>query len=202
MKKSDFSIDWFVLNFVPCPNCNARLEAKPVEREWKNVFCTNCDFGCRFITALNDPYESRLNILPKDLEDLLSEKTVLPPLIIHYKWQDGEINWEKVYFFPFVAYRFLKEHQEHPISLLPDREISVLFNMFDLPNVLLYEQPSDEDMAEIASRWPSISTSLIQRRFRTGYSKAARIKDIVMVLRKRRGIVDEETVEDDDEHLE
>jgi hypothetical protein len=184
--KNNHAMDWFVLNFVPCPNCKSRLEARPVEREWKNVFCTNCDFACRFVVALNDPNESKLNILPKDLEGLLSDKVSLPPLIIDYKWNDGEIDWEKVYFFPFISFQFLKEQQEHPISLLPDREISVLFDIYNLPNMVLFEQPSEEDMAEIASRWEKVSTSYIQRRFRIGYSRSARIKDLAMGLRRKK----------------
>lgn len=201
--KNIYSTDWFILNFLPCPNCNSKLIPKPVKGEWKNVFCDSCDFTCRFVTALNDPNESRLDILPSDLENLLLDKVALPPLIVHYKWQEGNIKWEKVYFFPFIAYRFLKEEQDHPISLLPDKTKSIYFNMFELPNILLYEQPSDEEMAEIASHWPQISTSAIQRIFRIGYAKAASIKDIVMALRRKKGIVDEEVDDslDDDTDL-
>lgn len=198
--KNIYSTDWFILNFLPCPNCNSKLVPKPVKGEWKNVFCDSCDFACRFVTALNDPNESLLDILPSDLENLLLEKVTLSPLIVHYKWQEENIKWEKVYFFPFVAYRFLMEEQKHPISLLPDKTNSIYFNMFELPNILLYEQPSIEEMADIASHWPQISTSAIQRIFRTGYAKAARIKDIVMVLRRKKGIVDEgvdDSVDDD-----
>lgn len=197
--KNIHSIDWFALNFIPCPNCNSKLVPKPVNGEWKNVFCDTCDFACRYVTALSDPNESMLDILPSDLEDLLTEKVMLPPLMIHYKWEQGDIKCEKVYFFPFIAHRFLQEGQRTAISLLADKTNSIYYNMFELPSTLLYEQPTVEDMAEIASHWPAISTSLIQRRFGTGYSKAARIKDIVMVLRKKRGIVDPEMDESDDD---
>lgn len=202
--KSYYSTDWFILNFITCPNCNGKLIAKPVLNELRNVFCENCDFSCRFETALNHPNESILNIPYGDLNKLISSKTTLPPMIIHYKWKEGEIEFEKVYFFPFIAHRFLKEEQKHPIELLPNnKENSVFYsNMFELPHVLLFEQPSIEDMAAIASRWQNITTSSIQRRFGTGYLKASIIKDLVIRIRRRRGILDEtigEIDEDDDD---
>lgn len=197
--KNNPAMDWFVLNFVPCPNCKSRLEAKPVDGEWKNVFCTSCAFACRFITVHQDPNISKFNILPKDLKTLLTEKTLLPPLIIDYKWSDGEIEWEKVFFFPFISSKFLEEQQQLPISLLPDQETSVLYQIDDLPNMTLYEQPSENDMAEIVSKWNRVSTSYIQRKFRIGYSRSARIKDIAMALRRQRGIVDLEDIDDSDD---
>ncbi len=197
--KNNHAMDWFILNFVPCPNCKSRLEAKPVEHEWKNVFCTECAFACRFITVHHDPNISKFNILPKDLKTLLTEKTLLPPLIIDYKWNDGNMEWEKVFFFPFISSKFLEEQQQKPVSLLPDQETSVLYHVEDLPNITLYEQPSAEDMAEIASKWEKVYISRIQHMFKMGYSRAARIKDLALALRRQRGIIDLEEPDDLDD---
>src|SRR5882672_2498309 len=121
-----YSSEWFALNYITCPNCTGKLLPKPVEKQWVNVICSACTFGCRFVVALNDPEDSRLNVSPKELEDLLTdEKAMLQPLIVHYKWQDENLKWEKLYFFPFIAYRFLKEDQRHAVSLLPNGEMSI-----------------------------------------------------------------------------
>lgn len=198
--KSYYSTDWFILNFIACPNCNGKLIPKPVANELRNVFCENCDFSCRFETAFNHPNESILNIPYGDLDKLISNKKTLPPFIIDYKWKQDEIEFEKIYFFPFIALRFLKEEQKRPIQLLPnEKENSVFYsNMFELPHILLFEQPSIEDMAEIASKWQNITTSYIQRRFGTGYVKASMIKRLVLQIRRKKGIVDE-VIEDIDE---
>jgi len=63
----------------------------------------------------------------------------------------------------------------------------------------LYEQPSEEDMAEIVSKWNRVSTSHIQRKFRIGYARSARIKDIAMALRRQRGVIDLEDFDDSDD---
>jgi len=99
------------------------------------------------------------------------------------------------------------EEKKHPIQLLPNDKENLVFysNMFDLPNILLFEQPSIEEMAEIASYWQNINTTVIQRRFGTGYVKASIIKDLVMKIRRKRGILDElvgEIDEDDDDEDE
>jgi len=205
--KNRNSTDWFSLNFIVCPNCNGKLVPKPITNEFRNVFCENCNFSCRFETAFNHPNESILNISYGDLDKLLSDKVILPPFIIDYKWKENETQWEKIYFFPFIARRFLVEEKKHPIQLLPNDKENLVFysNMFDLPNILLFEQPSIEEMAEIASYWQNINTTVIQRRFGTGYVKASIIKDLVMKIRRKRGILDElvgEIDEDDDDEDE
>ena len=191
-------LDWFILNMVPCPNCESSLTAKPVEKEWKNVFCTNCPFACRFITVNHDPNISKFNILANDLKKLLSENTLLPPLIIDYKWKSGSIQFEKVIFFPFISVIFLKEQQEIPISLIPSEQASVLYPINELPSNTLYEQPSDQEIAEIASKWDKVHSSRIQSVFRIGYARSACIKDLAINLRRQRGIVDVEEEEVDD----
>ncbi len=199
MSKTPTPLDWFILNLVPCPNCTSQLVSKPVEKQWENVFCTTCSFACRFITVHQNPDISKLHILPDNLKKILKDNTLLPPLIIDYKWNSENIKYEKVIFFPFISSKFLKEQQEYPVSLIPDEETSILFEIQNLPSIILYEQPSIEDMAEVASKWDRVGTSSIQRMFKVGYAKAVRIKDLTMILRRQRGIED---VEDESNDLD
>lgn len=185
-------LDWFILNMVPCPNCASTLTAKPTPKEWKNVFCSTCPFACRFITAHHDPNISKFNILPNDLAKLLTDNTLLPPLIINYKWKSNGISFERVTLFPFISAKFLKEQQEIPISLIPSEEASVLYAINELPSITLFEQPSNEEIAEIASTWDKVYVSRIQSVFRIGWSRSAYIKEIAMILRRQRGIIDVE----------
>lgn len=193
------AMDWFILNFVPCPNCSSRLEARSVKRKWNNVFCTMCAFACRFATANQDYSISRMCIFPKDLKAMLAKRTLLPPLIIHYKWTDNDIEWEKVIFFPFIASRFFEEQQQYPVPILPGEACPVLYPTDDLPSMILYEQPSYEDIAEIASRWSNVYTSRIQRMFRMGYGKASLIREMAMALRRKRGVTDVEESNNSDD---
>lgn len=102
--------------------------------------------------------------------------------------------------FPFISVKFLKEQQEIPISLIPSEQASVLYPINELPSNTLYEQPSDQEIAEIASKWDKVHSSRIQCVFRIGYARSACIKDLAINLRRQRGIVDieEEETEDDE----
>lgn len=203
--KNQKNTDWFILNLIHCPNCNGKLVAKPIINELKNVLCEACNFTCRFETSFSDPEQSILSLPSDELDKLISDKVVLPPLIIHYKWEDSYLKYEKVYFFPFIAYRFLKEEAISQINLLSEsskKNNVIFYNMFELPQILMYEQPSDEDLAEIASHWENTGTSSIQRKFKVGYARAALLKDRIMELRRKRGIIDEPIEENDDDEDE
>lgn len=75
----------------------------------------------------------------------------------------------------------------------------MFYNMFELPHTVLYVQPSDQDLAEIVSHWPTIGTSRIQRVFGIGYAHAARIHDLVLEMREKAGIDKEESEDEDAE---
>jgi len=200
--KNQKSTDWFVLNLIVCPNCNGKLAVKTVVNEYKNVFCEECNFACRFETAFNSPTQSLLSLPTDELERIITDKVTLPPLIIHFKWGDGEIKYERVHFFPFIAYRFLQEEGIDPITFLPessDGRNIIFSNMFELPHILLYEQPTDDDLAEIVSYWENWSVSFIQRKFQFGYARSALLQDKIKELRRKRGIIDESSEESDDE---
>ena len=199
--KKNHTTDWFILNLVSCPSCNNKLIPKPVQGDIKNVFCENCDFSCRFETIMNHPDESIFSIYSGDLSKLLSDKVTLPPFIFHFKWMIDGVRFEKIYFFPFIAHSFLKERKNYPIGLMSDDKEEMIFysNFFILPHILLFEQPSVEDMAEIVSNYQKISTSFIQRKFGVGYARASMIKEIVTKIRRKKGIFDEIINEDDDD---
>ena len=193
MPKPKITTDWFMLNVFVCPNCNGKLLAKPTDGEWNNTFCEDCNFCCRFETAFNSPDGSILILPTKELDRLLSDKTILPPLMIHFKWKEGEVSWGKIIFYPFISYRFLQEEQNHPISLLPNaKDKSVVYsNMFQLPQIVLYEEPSMEELAEMASCWPDVTISKIMRKFKFGYAQSARLKDVVQKIWLKKGIIQE-----------
>jgi uncharacterized protein YbaR (Trm112 family) len=188
-----YRTDWFILNLIACPNCNGTLRAQPAENELRNVFCDSCNFACRFETAFSSPTNSVLVLPSTQLEELITEKEMLPPLIIHFKWTDDDIAYEQVQFFPFIAYRFLKEEMSYVVSLATGNKeaVTVYQNMYELPSITMYEQPSEEELAQVVSAWENISTSQIQRAFRVGYGRAALIQDLAKEIRRKKGIVDD-----------
>lgn len=191
---------WFVLNFVPCPSCNSQLAPKPVDGEWNNVFCTWCSFACRLVVAPNNPRDKILAVRKADLENLLQLKKALPPLMIHFKWEAEGFAREQVEFWPFVAYRFLKEEGHAAIGLNPDDtpDAIIFSNMFELPSITIYRSPSDEEIADqIAQAWSQpIRASRIQETFGTGYLHAARIKELALERLRKLGRIVEEDDED------
>lgn len=68
-------------------------------------------------------YNSRfLNVTSQDLDELLPDKTaLLAPLIIHHRWTEGQFTMDKVFFFPFIAYRFI-EGGANPVRFSDARE--------------------------------------------------------------------------------
>jgi len=192
---------WFVLNFVPCPSCNAKLEPRITEGDVRNVYCTWCDFSARFVSSYRSPDDKHFVMRKADLEQLLTLKKTLPPLITHFKWESGGIQREQVEFYPFFAFRYLQKEHSYTPDALSDAplDVAVFSNMFDLPTVNLYMSPSDEELAEhIAKTWPQpIHTSRIQREFEIGYTRAANIKDNVIKRLNALGIPIDDSEDDD-----
>src|SRR3989344_6258645 len=189
------STKWFILNFLFCPSCNSPLKPIGTEGQWNNIACTWCDFACRLVTAPNSPYDAVLAVRKAELENLLQLKKVLPPLMVHFKWESNGTTWERVVFWPFIAYRFLKEEHRAPIDLEPDHapDVEIFSNMFTLPNTTLYESPSDEEIADaILKTWPQpIRASLIQEKYGMGYVRASRVRDLALDgLRKLGRLID------------
>ena len=193
---------WFVLNFVPCPSCNAKLEPRLVEGDVRNVFCTWCDFSCRFVSMYTAGNNKHFALRRADLDALLQLRKTLPPLMIHYKWESVGITREQVDLYPFIAFRFLQNEHTYTPDVLSDGplDVAVFSNMFDLPTISLYQSPSDEELADhIAQTWPQpIHTSRIQREFEIGYARAATIKDAVI---KRLAALGVSVEEDEDDAL-
>ncbi len=187
--KNKKTIDWFILTLVPCPNCNGKLVPRPLPDEIRNICCEICNFSCRFETAYNNPNQFILSLPTDELERTMSEKITLPPLIIHFKWKEDSIQYDRVLFYPFIAYRFLKEEGLDPITFEPESKKArntVFTNMFQLPFIPLFEQPTDDDIALIASEFENTSTSYLQRKFQIGYARASELQDkIKRILRKK-----------------
>lgn len=182
--------DLFILNFIMCPNCNGRLAPRS-QGKWINVGCETCAFGCRFVSARCSPESPTLHASPDQLEDLLTDaKELLPPIIMHFRWRAEGMQHEKVIFYPFLAYRFLKEEQDHVPSLSPEEEARVFYNLFEVPCIVLFESPTDEDIARMVCHMEIVSTSYIQRVFSTGYSRASTIRERALELRKLLGITE------------
>ena len=182
---------WFILNFIACPNCNARLEPRPVAGEWNNVVCGTCNFACRFITAPNRPTDVLLGIRRAELEDLLQLKTTLPPLMLHLQWEVEGTACASVIFYPFIAYRFLMEDQSHPIAITQHGmdAAAVFSNLFELPSMILYESPSSKELAELVMGWTEpVTCHAINERLHVGLDRAQRIQAQWRLLCRKRGL--------------
>ena len=101
--------------------------------------CSDCEFACRLVTAPHPPDYALLAVKRSDLEDFLAPRKLLPPLIIRFAWEEKGGFCEKVVFYPFVAYRFLKDETTDPIWLTPKNagDVAVYSNMFELPCIEL-----------------------------------------------------------------
>ena len=192
---------WFILNFLPCPSCNCKLQPNPELHWWNNVSCTWCDFACRFVVVPHTPADTVLSIRKKELEDILVLQKMLPPLMLHYKWESSGLQKERIVFWPYIPYRFMKERHLHPVSLNPEgmTDDEVFSNIFEIHNLTIYESPSDAEIAEsIAKTWEQpINSSRIMTLYEVSYMHAARIRDFAIDRMRALGIKIEHDEQDD-----
>ncbi len=202
MKPEEYAKLSLILPFIPCPNCKAQLVPKEKTLNLCNVQCTSCGFAVRFVTlGQDDPLILSINAL--DLDALMASKTMLPPFIFHRRWKhEGmDFQFENATFYPFIPYTFLQKPSQ-AISLTGQQHSDVLlFVLWDeVPNEIIYNSPSDEEIAEQVSRWEKLSVARVQSKFHTGYARSARIIDEANKMRRKKGLPIEEffSEEEDD----
>lgn len=195
------------ISVIPCPNCGGKFYPKANTINITNICCSSCSFEALFNTIEGEETEVTFSIEKDDAERLMQEKRQLPPVIMHWVWQQAGIGMriEMATLYPFIPYTFLRV-PEIVISLSEQVDNTVLFLRVneELPSLRIYRSPADDsEIAEVVSTWDNRSTSHIQRTLNFGYSRAARIVDMVNEIRRKKGL-DTESVQDieDDEDEE
>lgn len=190
---------------IACPNCSGQFRQHKSGAGIANIRCEACGFEALFhITEGGDrSVELAFTIEKEDAERLMAEKVLIPPVILYWSWQNKELGMrmEAADLYPFIPYTFLHA-ADVSLSLSGQPNHTLMFLQSDdlLPKMRIYNNPSDDtEIAEIASTWPARSTSVIQRLFDFGYSRAAKIVDMANEIRRRKGIVDESDSEDEEE---
>ncbi len=184
-----------------CPNCGGRFYPKSDTGNFTNIRCGDCYYEVWFHLIEGRGREVAFSVDTEDMERIMMQKIILPPVILYWKWQDEEtkIRWEVADLYPFIPYTYLRA-ADISIPLGGQINNTTVFLQDELlPTMRLYTSPSDEELAEEVSNWSSVSTSYIQRKFNFGYARSARIGDMAKKIRRQRGITDDpEVVEDDD----
>lgn len=68
------------------------------------------------------------------------ELMLMPPLIAHFKWRDGEIERRQILFYPFIPKIHLKQRKLSPTARRANYKMFDYIGLDKLPHFKLYEK--------------------------------------------------------------
>jgi hypothetical protein len=97
-----------VVKKVPCPNCGSKLMKLPVSYPLFDVQCTKCLFRAQIKTNNCKPKDQIFGAGWDIMDKNLRTGQLIPPLIVNFKWKEGQKQKRTVLFFPFLTKKNLR----------------------------------------------------------------------------------------------
>ena len=183
------------ISVIPCLNCGGQFYPKSDTGNFTNIRCGSCYYEAWFHYAGGKMRQVVFSIDTDDIDRILVQKIVLPPIILYWDWVDNDtkIHWEVAQLYPFIPQTFLRA-TDTSVSLGGQPNTLTVFLQSDelLPNMTMFQSPSDKEIAEVVSGWQDRSASAIEQRFSRGFSWAYSISELVREIRRKKGIDEEE----------
>lgn len=129
-----------VITLVSCPNCSKSLMLLPKNFPMYDIQCTNCTFRAQVKTKNSKPKNTIRGAGYDIYEKVLKAGYLAPPLIVNFRWNDGDSFKQKIIFYPFVAKKNIRKYT------LTMRAVRANYKMFrydklnELPSLVLYEK--------------------------------------------------------------
>lgn len=128
-----------VAKLIPCPNCQSDLMLLPPNYPMYDVQCTACSFRAQVKTNKCKPKKEIFGAGWEILNKVLKAGYMMPPLIVNFKWTDGNAKRQNILFYPFVP----KKHIKKTYLRRKGKTIYPMFNYIrlnELPCLQLYNK--------------------------------------------------------------
>ncbi len=129
-----------VVTLVPCPNCKKPLMLLPPNYPLFDLQCTGCSFRAQVKTFQTKPKREFLGAGWEIMEKVLKLGFMVPPLFTNFKWRDGDIEKQKILFFPFVPKQNLKKYQLSETAKRANYKMFRYQKMDTLPHFVVFEK--------------------------------------------------------------
>jgi DNA-directed RNA polymerase subunit RPC12/RpoP len=100
-----------VVALVPCPNCGKPLMKLPTNYPLYDVQCTGCSFRAQVKTNNRKPADEVFGAGWEVIEKIIKAGFPIPPLIAHFKWNQGNKMHRQILFYPFIPKANLRKRQ-------------------------------------------------------------------------------------------
>jgi hypothetical protein len=129
-----------IVEHVPCPNCGCPLMCLPEGYPMYDVLCTACSFRAQVKTNRCKPKGIVFGATWDILHKVLKAGYMVPPLIVNFKWQEGDCTArQQIRFYPFIPKANLKKK----LVRRDGKEPLEMFNyigLLELPHFILHDE--------------------------------------------------------------
>ncbi|MCC6934701.1 MAG: hypothetical protein IT406_03400 [Candidatus Yanofskybacteria bacterium] len=92
-----------VIKHVECPNCGRRLMLLPNSYPLYDVQCRGCFFRAQVkSTNGSKPHDVIRGAGWDIINKVLKSGALVPPLIVNFKWKEGDKQRQEIRFYPFI----------------------------------------------------------------------------------------------------
>lgn len=108
-KESGDSGELEVVKLIRCPNCDKKLMLLPPNYPLYDVQCTACAFRAQIKTANKKPAKQILGAGWDILDKVLKSGFLIPPILVNYKWSEGQTHKQEIRFYPFIPKKYIRK---------------------------------------------------------------------------------------------
>jgi DNA-directed RNA polymerase subunit RPC12/RpoP len=129
-----------IIKLVKCPNCGKKLMQLPPNYPLYDLQCTGCSFRVQIKTNNTKPKSEVFGAGWDIIEKVMKSGFITPPLIINFKWEEGNKKRQKIIFYPFIPKTNLKKRQLSSKARRPNYKMFNYVELDKLPHFVLYSR--------------------------------------------------------------
>lgn len=126
-----------VVKLACCPNCGKNLMQLPKNYPLFDLQCSGCSFRAQVKSVSSKPKDTIFGAGWQIMAKVLKSGYMVPPLIVNYKWQEGNVQRHQIHFFPFIPKENLKSRVLAPTEIRQNYEMFDYIGLSKLPQFVL-----------------------------------------------------------------
>lgn len=129
-----------VIDLVKCPNCGKKLMILPPSFPLCDVQCVGCNFRAQVKTNLSKPKREIFGATWDVMDKTTKSGYFVPPLIVNFKWVNGDEIKQEIRFYPFIPKINLKKYTTKFKNGRKDLNMFNYVGLDKLPYLMLHKK--------------------------------------------------------------